>query len=39
MARYALRRTIGALIVIAIIAFLRAWAFYDLYWTYSHHRS
>jgi hypothetical protein len=39
MARYALSRLLGAVLVFAILAFLMAWAFYHLYWTYSHHRS
>jgi hypothetical protein len=39
VARYALRRLIGALVVFAIVAFLIAWAFYYLYWTYAHERS
>jgi hypothetical protein len=39
MARYALRRLIGAIVVFAILTFLMGWVFYNLYWTYSHHRS
>lgn len=38
-ARYAIRRLVGAAIVLAIIALMLAWAFYHLYWRDSHERS
>jgi hypothetical protein len=39
MAGYALRRFIGAIVAFAIVAFILAWAFYYLYWTYAARRS
>jgi hypothetical protein len=39
MARYVLRRLIGAVVVFGVLAFVIAWAFFYLYWTYAHERS